>query len=217
MSSGPLSARAIANGSLLGAALGILWDSQETGRILTCPKTTGGFLRGKGISNGVLASGILVWPVLFDLAVGYDQIVENPLLALGLVGPMVLSAMQLLSTRPDNDEAVNPSPDTRRSEAGIIISAALSIGLLLLNSQNREAIADGMRLLVVAVLLSLLVVVPTTSLSHRPSGSHAVVASTQRTSLNFALGFLLTGVLIAMLRQMIPKTAAKWPESVAGA
>lgn len=188
--------RAIVNGSLGVGAAFVLADSWF-GQGLKNHASRTQYLDDRAAANGIIAAGTLMWPVVFDSVFGYSILKSNPASLVGLVGPMLLGVLQIGSSRSLLDEPASPD-ETRRSEAGIVVSAALSIGILLLSrGKNSPEVVLGLEAILLAVILSVTVVVPAASLGQKQNGTQIVIQAGQRVALNYAVGLVLAGVILA--------------------
>jgi hypothetical protein len=202
--------RAIVNGSLGVGAAFVLADSWF-GQGLKNHASRTQYLDDRAAANGIITAGTLLWPLVFDAVFGYQALVSNPTTLIGLVGPIFLGALQIGSSRALVDEPASPD-ESRRTEAQIVVSAALSIGILLLSREkNSPQVMLGLEAILLAVILSVTVVVPAASLGQKQNGTQIVIQSGQRVALNYAVGLVLTGVILAAFGALGDPTAAARP------
>lgn len=175
--------------------------------------TPPGRLDDRATANGILLGSGFLWPVVFDMVVGYHRALESPIVAAGLLVPLGLVGLQMSSSTSLQDR--NAPDDSRRVEAQIVISTAFSIGLLLLNLRNvagphtptpgggiaglASMSRTGLIAIVIAVLICLVIVVPAASLGGNSGKSDdtIIVQTVQRAGLNYSFGLVLAGVLLA--------------------
>lgn len=192
-----MSAQTWVNGALGVGAVGVLLDSTVFHGIQSS-RSNPGFLDERATANGILVSGALLWPVLFSTVVGYSALWTSPLLLVGFVIPVILILSQLLTGRSATDDTRSPDNE-RRVEAQILLSSALSIGILLLNLHSDKAHSkEGMKVLILAVVLCLALVVPSASLAQKATGRKILVQAVQRVCLDMAVGLVVTGVVLSV-------------------
>lgn len=190
-----MSLKAWINGTLGVGAAAILTDAFFA-HGLRAHAAKPGFLDDRAISNGILTAGALMWPVLFDALFGYETLAHKPAAAIGLAVPLLLTTLQLGSSKSFDDDAGSPD-DQRRAEAQIVVSAALSVGILMLNRSRTSDTQEGLEAILMAVVLAVAVIIPSASLGQKKHGTKLVVQSGQRVALNYAIGLVVLGVLLA--------------------
>jgi hypothetical protein len=149
------------------------------------------------ISNGVIASSVLLWPILWDITVGLRKLSDQPRIAFGYFWPMVISSMDLLyvmDKRNNNDRTIDTLSRKLGNDAQSIISAAFAVGALMSTLKSVQSV----HLIMYALVACLALVVPQVSIPQN-TRDRSVVTSIQKASLNYALGFIIAGIGADML------------------
>lgn len=148
-------------------------------------------LDGRFIANGVTTASILLWPMLWDLTVGLDVLVEKPRMLFGFYWPMVVSSLNLpaiMDTRLVLAQSSEETESGLTADAQAIISAAFAMGALLATTKS----VRGTHIIMYAMIACLALVVP--NINTADDQHRAVVYACQRASLNYAIGFIVAGI-----------------------
>lgn len=147
----------------------------------------------KMMSNGVTAISILFWPVLWDSTIGYDRLIERPRVIAGFVWPLLISTIDL---KFSIGKSFNQESLTRNlaSDAQAIISAAFAMGALMAGLKSTR----GTHIIMYALIMSLALVIPQVAVP-KHSSTRAIVFATQKTALNYAIGYIVAGIGIDFL------------------
>jgi hypothetical protein len=146
-------------------------------------------IRDEMVGTGLFAASGLLWPIMFDWLIGYQELIENPKIAFGFMLPLILTVQNLQGSDIENFDR---QADSRQSEAQALISAVFSIGILNLDQSLRE---EGIGYIMLAILLCVAVVIPRGLMRPRNPQQKYFVQAYQRAGLNYAVGFLLIGLL----------------------
>jgi hypothetical protein len=126
--------------------------------------------------NAVLALGLLLWPLIWELA-----------------------DMQYVRNR--SQDALFFESLHRigylQSDANTIITAAFAMGTLI-TSMHKQHKGEGVRVVMYALLLCVAFVIPTSDV---PVTSRAalIIRSGQKVCLNYAIGFVIAGIMLDLL------------------
>ena len=144
------------------------------------------------ISNGITASNVLLWPILFDFTCGFELLVDIPRVGFGFFWPMVISTFDLQYTM---DPRVGSGHNMTRLARGLnidaqsIISAAFAMGALMSSLKS----VRGTHIIMYALVMALsLVIVQIGTPDDTPD--RAIVLSAQKAALNDAIGFIVAGI-----------------------
>ena len=161
------------------------------------------------VLNGVFAVGILLWPLLFDVVVGFDKLdmasgTASVLVAVGFLWPVVLIMVDMLHVcrrkkYADAHES-RSREDELRGNANILIGGAWALGALLSvvkgSTGDYPQSREGAKIILVALLLCIGFVIPTASNPARSYESN-MIRSGQKTMLNFAIGLFISGIAVS--------------------
>lgn len=158
--------------------------------------------------SATLTSGILLWPVFWNLAVrsldgqsGGDRMASSPRLLLGFVWPLLMLMVDLQHSRRRCKDGTFFESLQRmgylKSDANTVITAAFAVGTLLV-SLKRHSSSKGANLIMYAVMLCVAFVMPT---SEVPATSRLsiLIRASQKVCLNYAVGFVLGGIAIDLV------------------
>ncbi len=157
--------------------------------------------------NAVLAMGLLLWPLVWDVAVaaggvsGLQRLARRPKLFLALLWPLVMVLVDLQYVRNRSQDAQFLESLHRigylQSDANTIITAAFAMGTLI-TSMHKTSKGEGVRVVMYALLLCVAFVIPTSDV---PVTSRAalIIRSGQKVCLNYAIGFVIAGIMLDLL------------------
>jgi hypothetical protein len=159
--------------------------------------------------NAVLMLGILIWPLVWDVAVaspqlsGLQRLQQNPKMALGLVWPLVMIVVDMQYVRQRAQDASFFESLHRigylQTDANTIITAAFAMGTLITSMrQKQDSSGSGMQIVMYALLLCVAFVIPTSDV---PVTSRAalIIRSAQKVCLNYAIGFVIAGIMADLI------------------
>jgi hypothetical protein len=151
------------------------------------------------VSAAITSTSVAVWPTLFNTTIGYDKLIKYPRLSFGFLWPIGISLIELSSvvSRPPlrgGRDAIMQRANSLNADAQAIISAAFAVGALLSGLKS----AAGTHIIMYALILSLALVIPNIALPHTAIGQ-SIVNSVQNVALNYAIGFIITGISSDML------------------
>ena len=157
--------------------------------------------------NAVLTIGLLLWPLVWDVAVGTEtmsglqRLASTPKLFLALLWPLVMVLVDLQYVRDRSQDALFFESLHRigylQSDANTIITAAFAMGTLI-TSMHKQSKGEGVRVVMYALLLCVAFVIPTSDV---PVTSRAalIIRSGQKVCLNYAIGFVIAGIMLDLL------------------
>lgn len=157
--------------------------------------------------NAVLGIGLLLWPLVWDAAVasgavsGLQRLASQPKLFLALLWPLVMVLVDLQYVRNRSQDALFFESLHRigylQSDANTIITAAFAMGTLI-TSMHKQSKGEGVRVVMYALLLCVAFVIPTSDV---PVTSRAalIIRSGQKVCLNYAIGFVIAGIMLDLL------------------
>lgn len=156
----------------------------------------------------VITIGTLLWTGLWCAVVGFDLIRQCPWILLGLLWPIALGLFQLHDVYYDRCE---DSQDHQQQRAGLIggvhmdtstiISFAFASATLFWavgNIGDKRHLIPAARILMVALLICIGFVVPTQHFVDNNQRYATYVRVAQRISVNYAMGFLLTALVVVL-------------------
>jgi len=148
--------------------------------------------RSQIMASGINATNAIAWPVLFDMTVGYDKIIDRPILMLGFTWPSVMGLFDglfLMDMPPATKAGAIQRSNALNMDAQAIISAAFAMGALLSNLKS----AAGTHVIMYALIMSLALVIPSVATpSH--TQDHVFVQAGQKAALADAIAFVLSGI-----------------------
>ena len=157
--------------------------------------------------TSTLMAGLLVWPVLWNIAAaagaagGGDRMAATPRLCLGFFWPMLMLLVDLQYARRRRKDPTFFESLQRigylKTDANTLITAAFAIGTLLVSLKQRGTV-QGANLVMYALLLCVAFVMPT---SDTPATSRLsiVIRSSQKVCLNYAIGFIVAGIAVDLV------------------
>lgn len=144
------------------------------------------------ISNGIVTSNIFLWPILWDVTIGFERIVEQPRIAFGFFWPMAISAFDMryiMDKRAGSGHDLAAMANGLNMDAQAIISAAFAMGALMSSLKS----VRGTHIIMYALIMSLALVIPQVATpSNTPD--HTIILMVQKAALNNAIGFILAGI-----------------------
>jgi hypothetical protein len=155
------------------------------------------------LGASVSTIGILLWPVAWDLLVGYTLISYQPLILFGFAWPMVMSLLDLVYS--SNAKTASQAKQVFgigeiTSDANTLVGIAFAVGSLLGSQGNKQLSTATIPLLLIALFLLIAFIVPTPSLDPNDYSGYTVGAI-QRTFFNYAMGMVVTGITINLSSQ----------------
>jgi len=161
------------------------------------------------VLNGIYASGIVIWPLLFHSLVDLNSLgnathgITNLLMMVGFMWPIILITVDMMCVcrrkKANAQESISREGEIR-GNANVLIGAAWALGALLSvvkgSSGDYPQSREGARLILLALLLCIAFVIPTTD---HPTRSYdtSMIRAGQKTMLNFAIGLFVTGIAVS--------------------
>lgn len=150
------------------------------------------------VGAAVSTLGVLAWPVVWDVLVGYSVVAHHPLTFFGFVWPIFMNLIDLVyASRANNTKASDKVFGIGQvsADAATVVGIAFAIATLLTSQANKPLANATVPLIMYALLLLIAFVVPTPSLDPDSYVGFAV-GSIQRTFFNYAMGLVVTGIAI---------------------
>jgi hypothetical protein len=169
------------------------------------------------VFNAVLTVGVLWWPIVWDATIGLHRLIEEPRLLLGFIWVPVLTMLELqyvsqfsaATGKAGRASALFQHSDLN-SDTSAIISAAFAMGSLLYSSSKNYT---ATHIIMYALVFCLAFVVPT--LQVPPETKAAVMwRSVQKLILNYAIGFIISGICTDLLKGLFSHDDATAGENV---
>lgn len=183
--------RAVGNCVLLALTGVILGETLTSVSEYTRRKRLGG-VETRMISNGIMASSVTFWPVLWDMTVGWEQLVDRPKMAFGFYWPLVISTMDMIyimDERKNSHGDMNKLERTLGADAQSLISAAFAVGALMSTLRSVQSV----HLILYALIACLALVIPQVSVPNN-STDRNIIVSAQKAALNYAIGYIVAGI-----------------------
>ena len=164
--------------------------------------------------NAVLMAGLLLWPLVWDVAVaspagggGLRRLRAQPKMLLGLIWPIVMILVDMQYVRKRTQDASFFESLHRigylQTDANTIITAAFAMGTLITSMQSKNknggtGQGSGVQIVMYALLLCVAFVIPTSDV---PVTSRAalIIRSAQKVCLNYAIGFVIAGIMADLI------------------
>lgn len=193
--------RVVLNFLLMGTALSvfIVGGIQSTGHNVTTadiddPQSTAATRADIQMAQSTVAtSGLLLWPVIFDAMLGYDEIRRSPHAALGFLLPFLFLTMNntfALQRAEETSAASDLEADRQLTgDASVMASVAFAVSNLAIHMRLQQ----GTRAILFALMGVLSFVVPNPMLPPN-SRSRSAVQALQQVALTYALGLIVAGI-----------------------
>lgn len=160
--------------------------------------------------NSVLLGGILLWPLIFDLCVGLKNLIHQPRILFGFFWMPLIVTLDMVFVEINNSKGDFMHHELSR-DTSTIISAAFAMGSLFYASQKNYS---STHIIMYALLLCIAFIVPTISVPTNTKQA-ALVRSIQKVALNYAIGFVICGISVDLLKNVFPdKLNAVQPKTV---
>jgi hypothetical protein len=177
------------NASLLGLTCVVLAETVTTVDLYRrFPRLHG--VDTRVITNGITTASVFMWPVLWDVTVGMERLVESPRMIFGFAWPMVVATFDLqyaMDKRSHN--SMDKMATGLAMDGQSIISAAFAMGALLSGLKS----VRGTHLILYALIATLALVIPQVAVpSHTPD--RTIIFSVQKAALNYAIGYIIAGI-----------------------
>jgi hypothetical protein len=158
------------------------------------------------VHYSVLLAGMFLWPVIWDLALGYEILSKNKALWFAFLWPMVLCLFQMYDYSWDTQEDVETVENQRqttilgvKADSGTIISIAFAMGTIFLVMSrvgDEQALAQAAKLAMIALLICIALIVPTAQYMDNNQKYTVFVRKAQRVFVNYSTGFIMAALLI---------------------
>jgi len=156
----------------------------------------------------VITVGTLLWTGVWCAVVGWSMAQQCPWILVGLLWPMALGLFQLYDVYYDRCEDAQDHQQQRTHLIGgihldtsTVISFAFASATLFWaigNIGDRRNLIPAARIIMVALLLCIGLVVPTQHFVDNNQRYATYVRVAQRVSINYAMGFLMTALMIVL-------------------
>lgn len=153
------------------------------------------------IASGIQLIGILLWPIIWDVIIGYHVFFENPFVIFGFIWPMVMTLIDLsVSSKPffrQQAQGIFGFGDIK-SDTLALVTIIFAIGSLLLARPNIPVRKEHINMLFYGLLISIAFIIPVPAVNKTSSAGFGIEIS-QRTFFNFAMGFVITSILMLLI------------------
>lgn len=199
---GPDLARHLVNAALLSITLLVGYDCYTT---LTSKKTVNDPQDNlKFLTASIAFGSVMLWPVLFDMAVSYRSATSTVFVFIGFLWPIVMGYLDILAA--DEKSIIDVLDDknefrigTFRADISVIVSAAFAIASLLTSQLEVSVSRASSPLILYGILLCLVFLSPPSDNANGVNFNQTVaMQAAQKVCLNYAVGFVITGIAIGM-------------------
>ena len=157
--------------------------------------------RSRIYAAAVFASALLLWPVIVQKAVGWDEIARDTPLALGFVWTGVLLVWEMTANMDESgsDGISRQRAAETKQWASIIIGAAWAVGTLLsvIRTGGGQSI-QGSKILLASLVLCIAFIVPLSSEGvDARTASSVTLRSAQRAALHYSVGLFIIGISVS--------------------
>lgn len=156
----------------------------------------------------VIVIGTLLWTAIWCAVVGIPLIQKCPWILIGLLWPMAMGVFQLHDVYYDRCEDAQDHQQQRTSLIGgihldtsTVISFAFASATLFWaigNAGDKRNLVPAARIIMVALMICIGLVVPTQHFVDNNQRYATYVRVAQRISINYAMGFLMTALMIVL-------------------
>lgn len=194
--------RHLVNAGLLSIVLLVAYDCYSS---LTAP----GLVRDpqnnmKFLSASIAFGSVVLWPVLFDMAVSYRTATSTVFVFIGFIWPIVMGYLDIQAA--DEKSIIDVLDDkhefrigTFRADISVIVSAAFAIATLLTSQFEVSVSRASSPLILYGILLCLVFLSPPSDNANGVNFNQTVaMQAAQKVCLNYAVGFVITGIAIGM-------------------
>jgi hypothetical protein len=153
----------------------------------------------------IITAGTLLWPLLWYTVLGFSCLVKCPLLFIPFIWPILLAAFQIYDFYHEKCEDVNDHQVQRialigglQLDTSTVISFSFATSSLFWSVGNRQNLLPSIRILVVALLICIGLIIPTNHFIDNNQQYTTYVRVFQRVCINFALGFVMTALIVLL-------------------
>lgn len=141
--------------------------------------------------------GIFIWPVLWDMLIGYSIVVHRPLTIFGFLWPIIIGIIDLnASSSPRNVQAQRVFGFGQlTTNANTLIGTIFAFGSLLVSQSNSKLADATIPLLMYALLLLIAFIVPIPNINPNDYSGFSVNAA-QSVFFSYAMGFIIAGITV---------------------
>ncbi len=150
------------------------------------------------IDNMIDYVGLLLWPVIWDLTIGFGIMEHFPFTFLGFIWPMALIFIDLYFAQEKvdpNEKGSYTSVGNIQVDATAVITIAFAMGALLLSQTDRSVSSISSPMIMFALLFTIAFVIPSNDI-HMNETTKLLMFSVQRIFLNYAIGFVISGISV---------------------
>ena len=142
----------------------------------------------------VYAVALAVWPIIWELSIGFSNTKSAVLLG-SFLWPVLYLLWEITHPNPSASTTLNKT--NRRIDAAAIISLGFALGSLMniTKAENGWKDVKAVPMLIFALLLLVFFVIPTPTLEPE-SVAEISVNSTQNVFLIYSIGMLVTGIIV---------------------
>ena len=162
--------------------------------------------------NGMLAVGFVLWPIIWNQAIGYEKLVEHPRMIVGFLWPLILTLFEIqyvedFNTGTSDDKKTTAMFNQRNlaADTQAIISVAFAMGSLYFSTSKN---ANTTHLIMLALVICLAIILP--NLEVPPESKENIFwHSGQRIALNYAIGWSISGISLDLLKNLFQEGKEK--------
>jgi len=159
-------------------------------------RTSGVDLRMRRERNAILSSAIsmtllIIYPIIFYNFVGFDS-----LAVIGLCWTVTMMLYDQLLLIPESKEEDQSSFYSTSTAANVVVGASWAVGSLIHAISRTGMKADGAKILLVSLILSVSFILSAHSKNDRGKTS-TIVRTAQRNTLHIAVGLFISGIILS--------------------
>lgn len=138
----------------------------------------------------VSTAGVIMWPVVFDWLIGYQELATSPQACLGFLLPLLVTGSTGTFALRRQDKTTDAELDRQLTgDASVLASVAFAVSNLSMHLNLKR----GTNSILVALMVLLTFVVPNPALPPR-SIWRTAIQSGQQVALTYALGIIVSGI-----------------------
>lgn len=152
------------------------------------------------VDNMIDYVGLIMWPVIWELTIGFRILEHFPFTFLGFIWPMALIFIDLYFAQEKLDP--NEKNGCHRESIGniqvdvtAVITIAFAMGALLLSQSDKNISSISSPMIMFALLFMIVFVIPSNDI-HMSETTKLLMFSVQRIFLNYAIGFVISGISV---------------------
>ena len=151
--------------------------------------------------------GILVWPLVWHVLLGYELLYKYPVLFVAFLWPMLVTLYQIRDDHDDQQEDMSDLVGRRKqhnaavqTDSTTLISTAFAMGgifmILPKLNDNQHLMQSAAYMVIVALLICIALTLPNTQHIVNSQRYTNVFRMVQRLALNYALGLIMASLIL---------------------